>query len=130
MRAPTPAGALEHPDVKLAVNRRFLTRLDLVSTLRCDWDVDLDLATYQLPERMATEVAARVRLPADVLQDSRVIAEWPATWWDYLKARFGRPHRTRRVLLNEAVIFPTVKLPPFQHGITVSWIEDQREVTP
>lgn len=127
MRRSAPLGHLTHPDVKLAVNRRFLERLDLVSSLQCDWDVDLDLVVHELPEKMAHEVLARVRLPAEVLQDNRVIAEWPATWWDHLKARFGRPHKTRRVLLKEAVIFPTIKLPPYQHGITVSWIEEGLE---
>lgn len=130
MRKPVTPGQLESVDVKLAVNRQFLTRLDLVSALECPWEVDLDLAVRELPERMAQEVACRVRLPADVLQDNRVIAEWPATLWDYIKAAFKRPHRTRQVRLNEAVIFPTVKLPPFQHGITVSWIEGDNEVKP
>lgn len=69
---------------------------------RLQWDV----------EGAMNHLRLYMMLPSKVLQKDRVIAEYPKTLWDHIKAALGLKHRTVQVYFQEVLYFPKVKIPP------------------
>lgn len=65
---------------------------------------------YKL-ESMAHMMVATFRVPTKVLQDRRVIAEWPDGLWQHIKQKLGLRYRHKQIRLNEALVFPDVYVP-------------------
>lgn len=65
---------------------------------------------YQL-EWLARQLSLSLRVPCKVLQDDRVIAEWPRGLWDYIKRAVGLKYSKKQLRLNECVVYPNVALP-------------------
>jgi hypothetical protein len=75
---------------------------------------DIEWFVHALPERLAYQLGMTLRTPAQVLQDNSVVAEWPLTWWDHIKARLGWKHQTKQLRMKEVVTFPDYAPP--RHG--------------
>jgi hypothetical protein len=78
----------------------------------------LEIFQREVPEQMAYQIAATLRVPGKVLQDRKVIATYPETLWDYikreLKQRFPRLKlvvKMKEVRLTEHLVYPEVSVP-------------------
>ena len=85
-----------------------------------------DMFVEELPHRMARQFVAEWRVAGQVLAEDKVIAEYPATLWDHIKAKLGFEHRVKQVKLTEHVAFPEVSVPQhLQPFVRISWIENE-----
>lgn len=73
-----------------------------------------ELMLDRLPHEMAYRLIASMRIAGDVLQDDRIVAEYPATFWDHVRKVFGFSYRKDVVRVKETVLFPEMQLP--MHG--------------
>lgn len=87
-------------------------------------NLDVSVNTSGLAERLAHRLVASLRLPGEVLQDNKVVAEYPASLWDHIKKVLGFKHELVRVRCSETVVFPDIQLPPRQHCVSVCWHEN------
>lgn len=60
--------------------------------------------------RSAHALTALLKLPGKRLPP-RVVCSYPTTWWDHLKASFGWSHNRTKVLREDVVVLPDLKLP-------------------
>lgn len=58
-----------------------------------------------------------MRVPADVLQNDRVIATYPTTLWDYIKRSLRLKYKRTEVRISEHLLYPMVEAPPFANNI-------------
>ena len=68
------------------------------------------LVLYRL-ESLAYQLTMVMRLPAQVLQHDRILAEYPVTWWDHIKQRLGWRHAVSQVRLTEHLLYPHIAVP-------------------
>lgn len=66
-------------------------------------------AMYRI-EMLAHQLTATFYAPGQVLQNDRVLATYPTTLWDSVKARLGWRHNKTVVRLTEHLLFPNVSL--------------------
>lgn len=66
-------------------------------------------------EYMAWHLAAMMKIPAQVLQQDRVIAEYPSDWWQGIRKRLGLKYNKCQVRLTEHLLYPHVEVPKY-HG--------------
>lgn len=67
---------------------------------------------YKL-EYLATQILAKLRVPAQVLQDRKVVAEYPDGLWQHIRKTVGLKYRSHQVKLTEWLVFPSVPLEPY-----------------
>jgi hypothetical protein len=65
--------------------------------------------TYRI-EMMARQLTACLELPVDVLQNDRLIAEYPDGLWQSVRKALRLKHRTRQVRMNEWLTFPAIDI--------------------
>ena len=68
------------------------------------------LTQYRI-ECLAHMLTAAHTAPALVLQNNRVLADYPTTLWDHIKSKLGRRHNRTVIRMAEHLTFPKVKLP-------------------
>lgn len=78
-------------------------------------NIPLDVAVRYRAEQMAWHLVATMRLPAQVLQQDRIIAEYPSDWWQALRQRLGLKYKKQQVRLTEHLLYPHVEVPRY-HG--------------
>ncbi len=76
-------------------------------------------------------ITIMLKVPAKVLQDDRVVAEYPDGLWQHIRKSIGLKHRKVVLRANEWVTFPTVEIPPLEKPMRIyysvgSRIEDCR----
>lgn len=71
----------------------------------------LEFIMRELPERLAYQIAAMLKVPGQVLQNDRVLATYPASFWDYIKRALRLKHRLTEVRLTEHLLYPEVAVP-------------------
>lgn len=76
-------------------------------------------------ERLAHILNITARVPADVLQDRKLIAEYPANLWQYIRKALGLHYRKTEVRLNEHLVFPTIAIPPHLGKQALLYVEPQ-----
>lgn len=62
-------------------------------------------------QHMAYVLRCSLKLPGTKLPKT-LVASYPATWWDHVKARLGRKHRKMEVYREDVVVFPDIEIPP------------------
>jgi hypothetical protein len=77
--------------------------------VRCDYAI----------RELAWQLTAVLKTPAQVLQDNRVIAEYPDGLWQHIRKKLGLTHRSNLVRLTEWLTFPTVAVPPIQRPMRI-----------
>lgn len=96
------------------------------------WSVDEEVLGAELDirvhgqysiEYLAHLFQAHLRIPAKVLQENRIIAEYPSSLWQHLKKALRLKYETRKIRLNEYLMFPTIKMPPFAHRLSVQYTD-------
>lgn len=80
----------------------------------------LEFITRELPEQMAQQLIAQLKVPAQVVQENRLLHRHPATLWDHIKQRLRAhvqwlkpwlPVAYTEIRLTEHLLYPTVKVP-------------------
>lgn len=74
-------------------------------------NLDIEVRHQYRMEMLAHQLVAMLRIPADVLNDDKVIAEWPDGLWQTVRKALGWKHKTRQVRLTEMLLFPGVAVP-------------------
>jgi hypothetical protein len=59
---------------------------------------------------MARQLAITLRIPGKKLPRV-LVASYPATWWDHLKARFGWKHQVQQVYREDIAVYPDIAIP-------------------
>lgn len=83
----------------------------LIDDLELTHMLDIEVGHSYRMEMLAHQLVAVLRLPADVLRDDKVIAEWPDGLWHTVRKALGWKHKTRQVRLTEMLLFPGVAVP-------------------
>lgn len=90
-------------------------------------DMLLDTDGVKIPERnilahhqwsletMVTHLRLSLKTPAQVLQDRRLIAQYPDGLWQHIRQSLGLKARVKQIRMNEWLCFPTVEVPEL-HG--------------
>lgn len=79
-------------------------------------------------EDMSDTLLMRLRIPAMVLQDSRVVACYPDGLWQSIRKALRLPHRCVEIRLREVVTFPDAPLPePYSRTMRV-FTEEERSI--
>lgn len=109
--------SIETFDLKLL---KFSTAAVLDRELFYGGEPALEFLHRTLPERMAHQLIATLKVPGQVLQDNRVLAAYPITLWDHIKFLIktrwpkvgGRLSvHLKEVRLTEHLLYPTVHVP-------------------
>jgi hypothetical protein len=79
--------------------------------LDAGYSVPLKVEVVYRAEYMAYLLMARMRVPAQVLQEDKVVAEYPASLWDHIKKAVGMKYATEKVKLTEYLLYPTIEVP-------------------
>lgn len=72
---------------------------------------NVEVFVHHRIEYMAYELKAQLLVPSKVLQQGRIVCEYPSDWWQAIKARLGWKHRTRMHLIDEYLLFPKIPVP-------------------
>lgn len=88
--------------------------------------LDIDFVQHEVPERLAVQLTASLRVPSEVLQDDRVVASYPASLWDHVKQKLGLGHRSVEVVANETLVYPDIEVLPGQTNVRIYHTTDTR----
>lgn len=91
-----------------------LTIERFVSSIAVDLDLPRDIQIMgQYHAKMLTHtLSAVMRLPADVLRNDQVIAEWPDGLWQTIRKALRLEYNKRQVRATEMLLFPNIVVPP------------------
>jgi hypothetical protein len=76
-----------------------------------DCQPSLDVSLMFRPEYLARQLTACLRVPAQVLQEDRVLDHYPDGLWQHIRAKLGWKYRRKEVRLTEWLVYPTVEVP-------------------
>ena len=80
----------------------------------CEFSMDpsqIKVAMEYRGEHMAYQLSAVMAVPGKRLP-RLVIAEYPASLWQYIRKTLGLSHDTVKVWRDEVVLFPDIAIPP------------------
>lgn len=81
-------------------------------------------------EYLAHQLTAGLKVPAKVLQDRRLIAEYPDGLWQHIRQKLGWQCRTKQVRLTEWLAFPTIEVPDIRRPMRIYVQSDVLSVDP
>ena len=90
--------------------QEYYSEIALTPDMLSYWDNKDDLKDY-LEGIHIRRFKAMLKLPAKVMQEKQVIAEYPATWVQAIRKRLGLRYRVIQVKLSEHLVFHTLKVP-------------------
>jgi len=106
----------------------FRSCLRIDPRLRSRMQQNIEVEMRHRAEDMSDEMLMRLRIPAMVLQDAKVVARYPDGLWQHIRKACRLSYRCVVVRLREVVTFPDVSLPdPYARNMRV-YTEEQRQV--
>lgn len=104
------------------MNEHYMRRV-LLTVHQLGVDIMLDTDGMEIPhgniaahhmwslETMAAHLRLSLKVPSQVLQDNKLIAEYPDGLWSYILHALGLKARMKQIRLNEWLMFPTIEVP-------------------
>lgn len=88
--------------------RELMVQVLIDSGLFDDTKPGLDVASHYYATHMAHAIMARLRIPAEILQENNVIATYPTTLWQHVRKCLGLDYDKTIVRMNEWLLYPNI----------------------
>ncbi len=81
------------------------------SLMDAGFSVNVKAEVQYRAEYLGYLLSAMMKVPGQVLQDERVLASYPATFWQHVRKVLGLKYERVEVRLTEHLLYPTIEVP-------------------